>query len=112
MKPYTDRKGRPELIVNPAIKLGLASFRPQQPDATVVDGASTPPPSRRRSRAKKKPGVVDNAPRRQSVDAPEPVQPPRPTAPAETHKTSRTAERRNPPPKKKGMAPPQPVHLQ
>ncbi|MFT7022440.1 MAG: hypothetical protein ACJA07_001524 [Rhodococcus sp. (in: high G+C Gram-positive bacteria)] len=29
MKPYIDRKGRPELIVNPAIKLGLATFRPQ-----------------------------------------------------------------------------------
>lgn len=113
MKPYIDRKGRPELIVNPAIKLGLASFRPQQVAETVVDGAvTTPPPSSRRSRAKKKLSVVENATRQPSDEAAQSAQPKRRTVTAETPKTSQTAERRNPPSKQKGMAPPQPVHLQ
>lgn len=35
--PYIDAKGRPELLVHPDIKLGLANYRP-------VDEPETPPP--------------------------------------------------------------------
>ena len=44
---YTDAKGRPELVVNRAIKLGLAFFTPVTPadDASVI--ATAAPRSRR-----------------------------------------------------------------
>ncbi|WP_128645059.1 hypothetical protein [Rhodococcus sp. BS-15] len=112
MKPYIDRKGRPELIVNPAIKLGLASFRPQEPADTVEGAVPTPPPSRRRPRAKKKLAVVESATRQPSVEAVERAQPTRRPTKDKNRTTGQATERRNPPPKQKGMAPPQPVHLQ
>lgn len=54
MTPFIDRKGRPELIVNPAIKLGTATFRA----ATNIEPAEDPkintPGRRRRPRAEKR----------------------------------------------------------
>lgn len=47
--PFIDDKGRPELIVHPAIKLGLAHFRPVQ-DAAGDGGAEAAAPARRRKR--------------------------------------------------------------
>lgn len=41
--PYIDAKGRPELIVNPAIKLGMAFFTPVEP---AGEAAPSAPPRR------------------------------------------------------------------
>lgn len=56
--PYIDSKGRPEILVHPAIKLGLANYRPmdeaEDPEQPAASASATP-----RKRAPKKPVSPD-----------------------------------------------------